>query len=83
MERSPSNPTAEQLDAEIADIDRQLLELDGHLAHHSETGSNSPDDDGQEAAQDMQDMATGPGFKMDKLRHRRAELIAQKEALNS
>lgn len=83
MEQAPSNPTAEQLDKEIADIDRQILELDSNLAHHSETGGNSPDDEGQEAAQDMQDMATGPGFKMDKLRHRRAELIAQKDALNS
>lgn len=83
MEQIPSTRTAEHIDREIAEIDRQILDLDERLTKHSETGSNSPDDEAQEAAQDIQDIATGPGYKMEQLRHKRAELLAERESLNS
>ncbi len=74
MEKAPTNRTSKEIAAELGLIDKEIIELEPQLGAHSESGSNSPDDQGQEAAQDIQAIANGPGFKMAQLRHRKAEL---------
>lgn len=90
-ESAPNTPelTIEQIDAEIARIDKRIIEIESQPAAfmeqpHFETGSDSDDGDRSlEFAMDAQAMANGPELILERLHHRKTELEALKASRKS
>ena len=84
MERTPQPRTIEEIDLEIAKIDKLIIATQEQPFAHFESGSNSESgDQSQETEMDTQALANGPELRVKNLHHQKAELQRERDRLQA